>query len=69
MLHYVICFCNKVTYLVDDGKVVDIFYLDFKNIFDPVSQNILLEKLLGHGFNMCTLDCLKNWLDAQPSEW
>lgn len=59
MLHNLISFCSKVD-LVDDGKAVDIFYLDFKKTFDPVFQNIVLEKLVGRGFNMCTLDCIKN---------
>ncbi|KAK4828567.1 hypothetical protein QYF61_027657 [Mycteria americana] len=47
-----ISFYNKVTHLVDEGKAVDVTYLDFK-------------KLVAHGLGMCTLRWVKNWLDGR----
>ncbi|KAK4817093.1 hypothetical protein QYF61_027924 [Mycteria americana] len=54
-----------VTRLVDEGKAVDVVYLDFSKAFDTVSHSILLEKLAAHGLDGCTLRWVKNWLDGQ----
>ncbi|PKU39475.1 rna-directed dna polymerase from mobile element jockey-like [Limosa lapponica baueri] len=64
-----ISFYDKVTHLVDEGKVVDVVYLDFSKAFDIVSHSILLEKLAAHGLNGSTLRWVKNWLEAGPREW
>ncbi|KAK4813862.1 hypothetical protein QYF61_001960 [Mycteria americana] len=60
-----ISFYDQVTCLVDEGKAVDVIYLDFSKAFDTVSHNILLEKLAAHGLGRCTLHWVKNWLDGQ----
>ncbi|KAK4825502.1 hypothetical protein QYF61_000015 [Mycteria americana] len=60
-----ISFYDKVTRLVDEGKSVDVVYLDFSKAFDTVSHGILLEKLAAHGLDGCTLHWVKNWLDGQ----
>ncbi|KAK4811035.1 hypothetical protein QYF61_015739 [Mycteria americana] len=58
--------CHKlVTRLVDEGKAVDVVYLDFSKAFDTVSHRILLEKLAAHGLDGCTLRWVKNWLDGR----
>ncbi|TRZ07386.1 hypothetical protein HGM15179_019724 [Zosterops borbonicus] len=55
---------GKVTYLVDEGKAVDVVYLDFSKAFDTVSHSILLEKPAAHGLDRSTLCWVKNWLDG-----
>ncbi|KAK4828821.1 hypothetical protein QYF61_000878 [Mycteria americana] len=60
-----ISFYNKVTRLVDEGKAVDVVYLDISKAFDMVSHSILLEKLAAHGLDRWTLRWVKNWLDGR----
>ncbi|KAK4813305.1 LOW QUALITY PROTEIN: hypothetical protein QYF61_023456 [Mycteria americana] len=60
-----ISFYDKVTRLVDEGKAVDVVYLDFSKAFDTISHSILLEKLAAHGLDGCTLHWVKNWLDGR----
>ncbi|KAK4827846.1 LOW QUALITY PROTEIN: hypothetical protein QYF61_021983 [Mycteria americana] len=55
---------DKVTCLVDEGKAVDVVYLDFSKAFDTVSHSILLEKLAAHGLDGCMLCWLENCLDG-----
>ncbi|GAB0208240.1 mitochondrial enolase superfamily member 1 [Grus japonensis] len=60
-----ISFYDQVTCLVDEGKAVDVIYLDFSKAFDTVSHSILLEKLAADGLDRCTLRWVKNWLEGQ----
>ncbi|GAB0209271.1 mitochondrial enolase superfamily member 1 [Grus japonensis] len=46
-----ISFYDLVTRLVDEGKAVDVIYLDFSKAFNTVSHSILLEKLVAHGLD------------------
>ncbi|KAK4825217.1 hypothetical protein QYF61_025489 [Mycteria americana] len=57
-----ISFYDKVTCLVDEGKAVDVVYLDFSKAFDTVSHSILLA---AHGLDACTFCWVKNWLVGQ----
>jgi len=50
---------------VDEGKAVDVAYLDFSKAFDTVPHSILLEKLAAQGLDGCTLRWIKNWLNGQ----
>jgi len=59
-----ISFNDQVTRLVDEGKVVDVVYLDFSKAFDTVPHSILLEKLAARGLDGCTLHWIKNWLNG-----
>ncbi|GAB0203287.1 hypothetical protein GRJ2_002794300 [Grus japonensis] len=60
-----ISFYDQKTHLVDEGKAVDVFYLDFSKAFNTVSHSILLEKLVAHGLDRCTLHWVKNWLEGR----
>ncbi|KAK4832555.1 LOW QUALITY PROTEIN: hypothetical protein QYF61_024055 [Mycteria americana] len=55
------CLTNliKVTRLVDEGKAVDVVYLDFNKVFDTVYHSILLEKLAAHGLDGHTVRWVK----------
>ncbi|PKU48777.1 rna-directed dna polymerase from mobile element jockey-like [Limosa lapponica baueri] len=59
-----ISFYDHVTRFLDEGKAVDVVYLDFGKAFDTVPHGILLEKLESHGIDKCTLRWIKNWLDG-----
>ncbi|PKU46489.1 rna-directed dna polymerase from mobile element jockey-like [Limosa lapponica baueri] len=59
-----ISFYDKLTPLVDEGKAVDVLYLDFSKAFDTVSHSILLEKLAAHGLDRSSLHWVKNWLEG-----
>ena len=48
-----ISFYDKVTCLVDEGKAVDVVYLDFSKAFDTVPHSTLVEKLAAHGLDGC----------------
>jgi len=54
---------DQVTRLLDEGKAVDIVYLDFSKAFDAVPHSIHIEKLDAHGLDGCTLHWIKNWLN------
>jgi len=58
-----ISFYDQVIRLADEGKAVDLIYLDFSKDFDTVPHDILLEKLGAHGLDECTLHWIKNWLN------
>ena len=58
-------FYDKVTRLVDEGKAVDVVYLDFSKAFDTVPHNTLVEKLAAHSLDGNTLCWVKHWLDGQ----
>ncbi|KAK4806138.1 hypothetical protein QYF61_001061 [Mycteria americana] len=64
-LSNLISFYDKVTRLVDEGKAVDVVFLDFSKAFDTVPQSILLDKLSNCGMSRFTVCWVKNWLEGR----
>jgi len=60
-----ISFYDQVTHLVDEGKAMDVIYLDFSEAFNTVSHSILLDTLAAHGLYGCTLRWIRNWLNGR----
>uniref|UniRef100_A0A8V0XTV7 Reverse transcriptase domain-containing protein n=1 Tax=Gallus gallus TaxID=9031 RepID=A0A8V0XTV7_CHICK len=60
-----ISFYDPVTRLVDEGKAVDVVYLDFSKAFDTVSYSILLQKLADRGLDRYILCWVRNWLEGR----
>ncbi|PKU36542.1 rna-directed dna polymerase from mobile element jockey-like [Limosa lapponica baueri] len=63
-----IYFYDKMTCLVNEGKALDVVYLDFRKAFDTISHSILPEKLAAHDLDGRTLHWVKNWLNGQPQK-
>ncbi len=63
-----ILFYDKVTRLVDEGKAVDVVYLNFSKAFNTVLHSILMEKLAAHILDEHTLCWVKHWLDGVHSQ-
>lgn len=63
-LSNLISFCGKVTHLVDEGKAVDLLYLDLSKAFDTISHSIVLENLAARGWGGCSVCWVKNWLQC-----
>ena len=71
-------FVNETAISLDEGKPVDIIYLDFKKAFDTVPHKRLYAKLKAHGVEGRILNWIKEWLNnrrqrvvlnGEKSEW
>ncbi|CAM4577577.1 unnamed protein product [Lepidochelys kempii] len=60
-----IAFYDEITGSVDEGKAVDVLFLDFSKAFDTVSHSILVSKLRKYGLDECTTRCVESWLDCR----
>jgi len=58
-------FYDGMTGWVDEGRAVDVVYLDFSKAFDTVSHNILLGKLRKCGLDEWSVRCIENWLNGR----
>lgn len=56
-----VSFHDKATHLVDEGKVLDVAFLDFNKTFDTVPHSSLLEKLSTCEIIRFTVHWVKKW--------
>ncbi|CAM4557508.1 unnamed protein product [Caretta caretta] len=63
-----IAFYDEITGSVDEGKEVDVLFLDFSKAFDMVSHSILVSKLKKYGLDGCTTRWVESWLDCQAQQ-
>ncbi|CAM4537532.1 unnamed protein product [Lepidochelys kempii] len=59
-----IAFYEEITGSVDEGKAVDVLFLDFSKAFDTVSHSILASKLKKYGLDEWTIKWIESWLDC-----
>ncbi|CAM5084542.1 unnamed protein product [Natator depressus] len=64
-LTHLIAFYDEITGSVDEGKAVDVLFLDFSKAFDTVSHSILASKLKKYGLDEWTIRWIESWLDCQ----
>ncbi|PKU31435.1 rna-directed dna polymerase from mobile element jockey-like [Limosa lapponica baueri] len=57
-----ITFCNKVTCSVDEGRAMDIVYLDFSKAFYAVPHRLLLDKLMHYSLDKWSAQSMGNWM-------
>ncbi|CAM5099596.1 unnamed protein product [Natator depressus] len=60
-----IAFYDEITGSVDEGKAVDVLFLDFSKAFDTVSHSILASKLKKYGLDEWTIRWIEIWLDCR----
>ncbi|CAM4537448.1 unnamed protein product [Caretta caretta] len=60
-----IAFYDEITGSMDEGKAVDVLFLDFSKAFDMVSHSILVSKLKKYGLDECTIRWVESWLDCR----
>ena len=58
-------FYDQVTYQVDEGKAVDVVYLDFSKAFDAVSHSILVQKPAVRGLDRYALGWVRKRLEGR----
>ncbi|CAM5110239.1 unnamed protein product [Eretmochelys imbricata] len=63
-LTHLIAFYDKITGSVDEGKAVDVLFLDFSKAFDTVSHSILASKLKKYGLDEWPIRWIESWLDC-----
>ncbi|GAB0203172.1 mitochondrial enolase superfamily member 1 [Grus japonensis] len=60
-----IAFYDGMTGWVDEGRAVNVVYLDFSRAFDTPSHNILTGKLRKCGLDEWTVRWIENWLNVR----
>ncbi|GAB0201630.1 WD repeat-containing protein 46 [Grus japonensis] len=59
-----IVFCDGMAGWVDEGRAVDVVYLDFSKAFDTISHNVLVSKLRTRGSDEWTVRWVENQLNG-----
>ncbi|PKU46225.1 rna-directed dna polymerase from mobile element jockey- hypothetical protein [Limosa lapponica baueri] len=57
-----ITFYDGMTGWIDEGRAVDVVYLDFSKAFDTISHSILIGKFRKYGLNEWTVRWIETWL-------
>ncbi|CAM5173131.1 unnamed protein product [Eretmochelys imbricata] len=60
-----IAFYDEITGSVDEGKAVDVLFLDISKAFDTVSHSILASKLKKYGLDEWTIRWIVSWLNCR----
>ncbi|CAM4630328.1 unnamed protein product [Lepidochelys kempii] len=60
-----IAFYDEITGSVDEGKAVDVLFLNFSKAFDTVSHSILVSKLRKYRLDEFTIRWVESWLDCR----
>jgi len=60
-----IAFYDGITGWVDEGRAMDVVYLDFSKVLDTVSHKILLGKLRKCGLDEWIVRCIETWLNGR----
>ena len=60
-----IAFYNAMTGRGDEGRAMDVVYLDFSKAFDRVSHNILISMLRKCGLDEWSGRWTENWLNGR----
>ena len=55
-------YLETLTKLLDEGHMIDVFYLDFSKAFDRVPHQRLLSKLKAHGIDGDIFNWIRSWL-------
>ena len=58
-------FYDDMTGWVDEGRTMDVVYLDFRKAFDTVSHDILLGKLRKCGLDEWSVGWIEIWLNGR----
>ncbi|CAM4713597.1 unnamed protein product [Lepidochelys kempii] len=61
-------FYDEITGSVDEGKAVDVLFLDFSKAFDAVSHSILASKLKKYGLDEWTIRWIESWLHHRAQQ-
>ena len=64
-LKNLIAFYDGMTSWLDEGRAVDVVYLDFSKAFDTVSRNIPIGKLRKCRLVEWTVRWIENWLNGK----
>jgi len=60
-----IAFYNGMTGWIDEGRAVDVVYLEFSKAFDTVSHNILLGKIRKYGLDEWSVRWIEKWQSSE----
>ncbi|CAM5177833.1 unnamed protein product [Eretmochelys imbricata] len=63
-----IAFYDEITGSADEGKAVDVLFLDFSKAFDTVSHSILASKLKKYELDEWTIRRMESWLDCRAQQ-